>query len=252
MDALRNVQSMEIREKVQWLEAVSAVIGQEFEMANKYSVHDKQSGNQLFYAAEATDCLTRQAKQCLPDCAAWSVEIMWTGDGGASKVLHMERPWTLTCCCFNRPKVTILDSTSNQEIGDISDPCNMCGMDLAATTPDGDKIFSANGGCCQLGTICPMPCGPCSKVEYEIQDASGAAIGMLTKKVPGICKFFLSPDVDNYILEFDQGSEVWQDPMNKAMMIGMALFMDFRYFSENPNDDDGGLMGGAGDMFGGE
>lgn len=36
-------------------------------------------GGDLFYAVEHTDCITRQLKQCCPDCAAWNVDMMWPG-----------------------------------------------------------------------------------------------------------------------------------------------------------------------------
>lgn len=249
-DALAETRQVKICEHARLLEVASALLGQEIEMANKYSVRDQNTGNQLFYAVESTDCCAMQLKQFLGDCAAWSVDILWTGGGGGELAMKMERPWTCTCCCFNRPTVYMTDVVTGQEMGHITDPCNCIGMDLAAVDPQGEKLFTANGGCCQLGNFFPMPCGPCSKIEYTILDGDGKQAGMLTKKVPGICKYFLAPDVDNYILDFDAGAEVWENPKNKAMMIAMALFMDFRYFSDNPNDSDDNPMSKAGDMMG--
>jgi len=237
-NALQQTSSLKIREHVRLLEAASAMLGQEIEMANKYSVEDP-SGRQLFYAVEQTDCCTLQLKQCFGDCAAWKVDILYTGNGGAEKVLQMERAWTCTFCCLNRPTVHI-ETEGGEELGSITDPCNCCGMDLAAVDSSGEKIFSANGGCCQMGTFCPLPCGPCSEVNYSIEDPNGNSIGTLTKKVPGCLKFLFAADVDNYLLEFDNSSDVWAQPENKALMIAMALFMDFRYFSNNPSDDGAG------------
>jgi hypothetical protein len=247
-EALKNTSSIKICEQARLLEVASALLGQEIEMANKYSVRDKMSGQQLFYVVEQTDCCTLQLKQCLGDCAAWSVDILWTGHGDAERAIHMERPWTCTCCCFNRPTVNIVDVNSGEDIGSITDPCNCCGMDLTAKDSDGNALFKAAGGCCQLGVCCPLPCGPCSKIEYEIQDMESVPIGLLTKKVPGCCKFFFAPDVDNYILEYGV-SDIWSDPANKAVMVAMAIFMDFRYFSENPNDEDDGPLDSAQDMM---
>jgi hypothetical protein len=137
-------------------------------------------------------------------------------------------------------------------LGSITDPCNCCGMDLTATDPAGNTLFSANGGCCQMGTWCPLPCGPCSKVEYDLQDANGNSIGVLKKQVPSCLKFFFAPDVQDYEVDFGN-SPVWTNPMNKALMVGLAIFMDFRYFNDNTNDNDGkGPMGGLMDQFAGE
>jgi len=238
-EALRSSKGVKIVEKVSLLEAATALMGSEIEMANKYNVKDKSTGNPLFYIIESTGCCSRQIKSCCPDCVPWSVDILWTGSGGADKVMSMKRSCTWTCLCFNRPTVHIEDAKSGASMGYVRDPCNCCGSDLAAHDASGTKLFSANGGCIQLGTIMPMPCGPCAKVEYDLQDANGQSIGMLTKKVPGCCKFFLSGDVQNYEVDFGE-SPVWDEPTNKALMIGLAIFMDFRYFSENPNDDDGG------------
>lgn len=242
--ALSGSSGVNIVEKVSLLEAASAAMGQEIEMANKYNVKDRSTGASLFYIVETTDCCTRQIKSCLPDCVPWGVDIFWTGDGALDKVMRLERAWTCTCLCFNRPTVYITDANTGSGLGYVTDPCNLCGSDLAAHDASGNKQFSANGGCCQLGAICPMPCGPCSKVEYDLQDADGQSIGTLTKKVPGCLKFLFAGDAQNYEVEFGQ-SPVWEDPMNKALMIGLAIFMDFRYFSENPNDESAGVAAAA-------
>lgn len=64
-------------------------------------------------------------------------------------------------------------------------------------------------------------------------------MGIFRKKVPSCCTFFLAPDVDNYKVEFGKV----QHPEYRALLIAMAIFIDFRYFNENSNDDNGGLMG---------
>ena len=38
-------------------------------------------GGDIFYAVEQTDCITRQLKQCCPDCAAWNVDLLPLGCG---------------------------------------------------------------------------------------------------------------------------------------------------------------------------
>lgn len=34
---------------------------------------------------------------------------------------------------------------------------------------EGRDLVTIDGGCCQLGLFCPCPCGPCSRVTFEIQ-----------------------------------------------------------------------------------
>merc|ERR1719221_732697 len=104
---LSNFQKMEVREKANMVEAITALIGAEVEMANKYSITTEGGGEELFYAVEQTDCCTRQLKQCFPDCAAWKVDMFYTQGGQQQLVYQMERPWTCTFLCFNRPVVEV-------------------------------------------------------------------------------------------------------------------------------------------------
>lgn len=239
LEALAAQPKVCVQEKMNLIEALSAIIGQEIEMGNKYAIKT-EGGEELFMAVEETNCILRQVKQCFPDCTPWKVDIMYTQGGANQKVFEMERPFSCTCCCFNRPVVNMTDVTTGEKIGSIKDPFACCDLTFAVLGPDGSTALKANGGCCQWGLCCPLPCGPCAEVNFPVTDAnSGDEVGKLQKKVPGCCKFFLAPDVDNFNVEF---GEV-QSPQFKALLIGLAIFMDFRYFNENPNDDNGGIMG---------
>jgi len=239
MDCLAGVGSVQIQEQVNVLEAITAIIGQEIEMANKYKVLD-ESGNEILFAVEETDCITRQVKQCFPDCAPWNVSMFYTQGGNNMKVLNMQRDWTCTCCCFNRPVVNVTDVTSGQKLGSIQDPFACCDLTFNIRDPEENTVLKANGGCCQWGLCFPLPCGPCAEVNFPVVDANtDKEVGFLKKKVPGCCKFFLAPDVDNFDVSFNEV----QHPQYKALLIALAIFMDFRYFNENPNDDQGGIIG---------
>lgn len=241
-EQLDNVTCIQIKEKASMIEAASAIIGQEIEMANKYKINDKETGDQILYAVEKTDCCTRQLKMLCGDCAAWNVDILYTGMGNMSPAIKMERPWTATFLCFNRPTVNITDVNSGEVLGMVKDPCTFCNLKFVATDESETPIVQASGGCCQLGLLCPLPCGPCSEVTFSLENPeSGEPIGELKKKVPGILKFCLAPDVDNYTVTFSN-PEAWTGK-KKALMVALAIFMDFRMFSENPNDDNGGLLG---------
>lgn len=209
-------------------------------MANKYKI--MSGGREIFFAVEKTDCLTRQVKQCLPDCAPWNLDIMYTEGGYNQPAFTMKRDWTCTCCCFNRPVVVMQDATTGRPIGSITDPFACCDLTFAIRDPEDNVMIKANGGCCQWGLCCPLPCGPCAEVEFPLEDAnSGNQIGRLKKKVPGCLHWLLAPDVDHF--DVDLGAVA--DPNWKALVMGLAIFMDFRYFNENPNDDQGGLLGGG-------
>jgi len=233
-------------EKVNVLEALSAMAGQEVEMANNYKIVNAD-GDPIFFASEQTDCMTRQLKQCCGDCASWDVDIRYTQNGANALVYKIQRPWTMTFLCFNRPVAELTDELNGgKRIATISDPYVCCNdMTFTVKNSDEEDILYVKGGCCQMGLFCPLPCGPCSEVHFTIENTDGEEVSHLTKKVPGCCKFFLAPDVDNYEINLDGLEGLDQ----RLSMIMLAIFVDFRYFNENKNDEGGGGGDDAFEMF---
>mmetsp|Transcript_32087 Transcript_32087/g.51669 ORF Transcript_32087/g.51669 Transcript_32087/m.51669 type:complete len:257 (+) Transcript_32087:53-823(+) len=227
MQEMAEISGIQIKEKVRAVEALTAMLGQEIEMANKYVIQDLDTKRNLFTAVEQTDCFTMQLKQCCGDCAAWKVDIL----RGEQPVFKLERDWTLTCCCLNRPVLIVTDSTTGHEIGSIVDPFTCCNLKFNVDDEHGEEVVLVNGGCCQLGLCCPLPCGPCAKVQFDITSPNGGMVGQITKKVPGFLKFLVAPDVDNFEIDFGRV----QDPKHKVLIMALAIFMDFKYFSTNDN-----------------
>lgn len=226
---------IEVKEKANIFEAVTALMGQEIEMANKYQVLS-QEGRDLFYATEQTDCITRQMKQCCPDCAKWSVDIAYTEGGSAEKAFELRRPTTCSFLCFNRPVVEVFDVHSepgnSKKIGSIKDPCHCCNDDFSVRDEKDDAIYEVSSGCCQIGKFCPMPCGPCAIMNFKVLK-DGEQVGNVQKKIPGCCKFFFASDVDNYKIDFTS----IESTNHKALLMALAIFIDFRLFSDNSADD---------------
>jgi len=247
VEVMRNVEGLQIKEKVNKIEAITALLGQEVEMANKYKVYDQTGERELFYAVEKTDFCTRQLKQCCGSCAPWSVDIFYTERGDRELAYHLERPWTCTCCCLNRPVVDVIDVPTQTKIGSITDPCTCFNLSFAVKDKNGDVPLTVTGGCCQLGLCCPLPCGPCSQIHFDVLDATGQPVGSLKKKLPGCCSWLFAPDVDNYHLDFPRVGET----SNRVLLMALAIFMDFRFFSDNSRDngdglgDQQGLLGGS-------
>jgi len=237
MDAYMVLEGMpqcQITEKASAIEAASAlVLDQEIEMPNKYKVLTPE-GQQAFFIVETTDACTRQCKGCCNDCASWNVEMRVLNQAGqAEQAFHFDRPWTCTCCCFNRPKVSITDQKTGEEIAELEDPCNCCDMTFKVFEKGDDPTMYVKGGCCQWGLCCPLPCGPCAEVHFSAEDAEGQEIGSITKRVPSMLKFLATPDVDNYHVDMEG-----LDPAQKIALMAISIFIDFRYFSENANAND--------------
>jgi len=244
LDMLSQWDTCEVQEKADMTQMITAAIGIEIDMANKYKVLGP-SGDEGFFIVENTDFCKRQMKRgSCADCVGWDADVLYTYGGRNDKFMTMHRETTFTCCCFNRPEVQISDAETGRLIGSIQDPFACCDLTFKIKNADGEDALFAKGGCCQWGLCCPLPCGPCSTVEFDVVDAgSGDSVGSITKTVPS-CLKFLAPgaSVDNYSINFDKVSH----PEWKAMLFILSVFIDFRYFSETQDPSeigDDGLIG---------
>lgn len=238
MDMLRGLNAIEVQEQANFMQEFTAMIGLEIEMANKYRVLD-QAGNQLYYAVERTSCCKRQLQQgCCHDCAPWEVDVLYTPPGEANQLfLAMRRPCQLTCCCINRPVADVIDQTTNQKIGSFRDPCTCCSLKFHIRDASDNEVLLVDGGCCccQPGIWCPWPCGPCAEVVFDVKDMTHhGKIAEVKKRVPSCCTWLFAPDVDNYHVSFGEVS----NPQWKAILLALTIFMDFRYFNTNRNNEE--------------
>lgn len=236
MGHLSTLSAIQVQEKANLLQEVTAMIGAEVQMANKYNILDS-AGNQLFYAYETTGCCRRQLQTgCCHDCAPYDVNILYTPPGQLHQhFISMSRPCQLTCCCVNRPVATVIDETTKMKIGSFRDPCTCCSLKFQVRDAQDNDVLEVDGGCCctQPGMLCPLPCGPCSRVEFDVKDAQqGHVVAKVAKKVPSCLTWCFAPDVDNYQVDFQS----IQHPQWKAIMMAFTIFMDFRYFNVNRNE----------------
>jgi len=236
MECLSKVKKVEVKEKASLLEAATALIGVEVEMANKYEIFSISEGGepeQILYAMEETGFFKRQFKTCCPDCAPWHTKIIYTQGGKSELAFTMDRPCTFTCCCFNRPVVDIYEGSSQQKVGSIRDPFACCDLTFSLMDGDATEVMQAKGGCCQWGLCCPLPCGPCSTVTFDIATTKDENVGQMVKQVPSCLKWCFASDVDNYKLDLEGVS----DSRSKLLLIALAVFVDFRYFNDNTSDN---------------
>merc|ERR1712113_276272 len=96
-------------------------------------------------------------------------------------------------------------------------------------------VLLANGGCCQWGLCCSLPCGPCSRVHFDLLDPNTKeAVGSITKRVPNGCTWLVSSETSNYEIDFQKVT----DPKWKAIVLVLSIFIDFRYFSATQDPED--------------
>jgi hypothetical protein len=258
---LNQMPKIKIMEKMNMMETATGLMAElmgvdmELEMANKYVIQTME-GHNLFFAVEQTDFCNRQ---CGGDCRGIDVDVVVLGQdprvtqmaenqfdwsfnplgkvdlGASQKFMKLHKDCQCTCCCFNRPIIDVVNETSGQLIGKIKDPWACCDMTFELMDPQGEPLMTAKGGCCQLGLICPCPCGPCNEVNFSVNDAkTGQEVGHLKKIIPGCMSWIVADDVDNYEVDFGQV----QHPEWKAMLIALSLFIDFRYFNTRSDKND--------------
>jgi len=212
-----------------------------WESRNKYDIYSGRS--RIFFAEEKTGCCCRQVQTTLPDCAPFEVDIDFLGMTSyttENTALKMKKDCGCTCCCINRPEVEMFDN-KGFKIGSIKDPCPLCpgNMNFDVRDHEGNVLLYAESGMCQWGLCCPCPCGPCKTVEFPVKDPDGNQVGMMTKHMKGFLKMMCCSscfeDVENYKIY----SKNIKDPRAKTLLMGLAIFTYFRYFS-NTGDDDAG------------
>lgn len=239
MNQLGMMNSIQVQERANLIQEVTAMLGVEIDMANKYKVLDP-AGVQYFYAVEKTDCCRRQMQNgCCHDCASWEVDVFYTPpQAAAQNFIKLKRDCQCTCCCINRPTANVFDVSSGVEtkIGSFRDPCTCCGLRFEVRDEADRDVLKVDGGCCccQPGMWCPLPCGPCSRVKFTVNDVNdGQEVATVEKKVPGCLSWLFAPDIDNYKVEFGGV----QNANWKAILLAFTIFMDFRYFNTNRNEE---------------
>ncbi|CAK0792648.1 unnamed protein product [Prorocentrum cordatum] len=181
----------------------------------------------------------RQFQNTCPDCAPFEVDVDMVGYiSNTSKVFHYKKDCSLVCCCFCRPVVQVFDEHGNK-IGSIRDPMAICPTNMTFDVRDhqDNHLLHAESGVCQWGLCCPFPVGPCKSVDFPLKDGDGNIVGMMQKRMKGLFKMcFCSwcfEDVENYKIEFKKV----EDARTKALIMALAIFTDFRYFSNTGDDD---------------
>lgn len=248
LECLADMDGIKVKENMRALEVATALMGTEFEMPNCYQVF--RAGGKMwhgwddkFYGAEQSNMCLRNLKQCFGDCTAWSLNIYYREGVNVKDQLafKMERPCTLTCCCFMRPKAYMTmeePGKPSRPIGSLRDPCDCSSTGLGIEIYDAsdELAYTVDSGFCPMGYWCPLPWVPTFRdITMTIRDREKKECGKITKRVPSMFKFLIAPDVDDYHV-------VWpgvENPEHRALLMAATMFLDFRYFNDNSNDESG-------------
>jgi len=248
-----------VQEAKNWLyQATSVFVKQEVnvlemmtgcEQKNRYDIYVRTPntgpmGMRIFRCKEESDFCMRQC--CHGDARAFKLRINYIvgaqqfGDDFQT-IAWMDRPFKCTCCCLDRPEMTVywgeLDNMTNC-IGKIKEPCSCCDpqMDICDYTSNVRYQVIADG--CQCGICCRgTPCGKCSEVMFPIfkSDCQNKEFanrtGTIQRKFAGCMKAAFT-DADNFEVTFPFDAS----PEDKLLMIGTSLMIDFRFYNEDSGE----------------
>ena len=200
----------------------------------------------LFFVAENSTCIERNC--CSGECKAWRMDMALPGpqgmNGPMTPFLHLERPFTLTCCCINRPEVLVSEPSSanypsGRSIGKLTDPCACCKLNTTVHAPgnwdmripNADLVLMADASLCQLGMCCPCP--GCA-IEFPVKDMKTLQhTAHITKNwTMGDCCPWCSKEWSSLDVTFGGV----QDPDYKMLLTSTAIFLQMAFFDKRNND----------------
>ncbi|KAJ8278033.1 hypothetical protein GJAV_G00083050 [Gymnothorax javanicus] len=210
LEYLTQVDQLLIKQKV---ELIEAFVG--FESNNKYEVLNTL-GQNVFYAVEENDCLTRQF--CGP-LRAFTIRVL---DNFGHEVIAVNRPLKCTTCCL---------PCCQQELEVQAPPGNTVGYVMQQWHPCVPKFIIHNENWEPVlklqGPACGWSCQP--DIDFEIMTMDEVnTIGKISKQWTGLLREVFT-DTDNFGIQFPLDLDVRM----KAVMIGACFLIDFMFFESN-------------------
>jgi len=243
---LSNCDEIQLRERFNLSEAITSMLRQDGNTTkSRYRIF-QGSGEEVFFGVETARFRLWPLQTFLPDCAPLSIDIYLTENRERvtpnETAFTLRRPCTLTCCCINRPVVDVTDVETGLRLGSIREPFGCCDFSFRIRDSDerplmnvGSPIAGRMQVCQAWGMCCPYPCGPCSTVDMKATKLTHDEPGIahVRRRMP-LCwnTIFRKEQNSYYKVEFD----TVQAPEDKALLMALAVLIDFKYF-HMPNND---------------
>uniref|UniRef100_A0A8C2FYN4 Phospholipid scramblase n=1 Tax=Cyprinus carpio TaxID=7962 RepID=A0A8C2FYN4_CYPCA len=184
------------------------------ESNNKYEIRNSM-GQNVFYAVEENDCLTRQ---CCGPLRSFTIRIL---DNFGQEIITVSRPLKCMSCFF---------PCCLQELEIQAPPGNTVGYVLQQWHPFLPKFTIENEHREPVlklqGPFCGWSCLP--DVDFEILTMDEVSIGKISKQWTGLLREAFT-DSDNFGIQFPMDLDVRM----KAVMIGACFLIDFMFFETN-------------------
>ncbi|XP_031567694.1 phospholipid scramblase 2-like [Actinia tenebrosa] len=215
LEYLTQIDQLLIHQQVELLEAFTG-----FETNNKYEVKNNM-GQQIYFAAEDTDCCTRQ---CCGPGRPFDMKIL---DNYQREVIHLTRPLRCSSCWFPCCLQEIeVQSPPGTIVGYCAQLWSICIPKFAIQNANRETVLLIEGPLCQ--------CNLCGDVEFQVLSADGQnQVGKVSKQWSGLAKEMFT-DADNFGITFPMDLDV----KIKAVILGASFLIDFMFFEEAQKHDD--------------
>jgi len=221
LEYLTQVDQLLVKQQIELLEVISG-----FETNNKYKIKNSM-GQNVFYAVEDTDCLTRQ---CCGPMREFNMKIF---DNANNEVMHLYRPYRCawSCCpCFLQE--IEISSPPGTVIGYVIQQWSIC---TPSCSPKFDICDEQKNPIMKIaGPACVVAC--CADIEFKVLALDGLTeVGKVTKQWMGMVKEAFT-DADTFGITFPMDLDV----KAKATMLGAVMLIDFMYFEQPAGRGRGG------------
>jgi len=237
LTCLSHCDKIQVKERFNFFEAITSMLGEGANTKSRYRIFNR-SGEEIFFGVEEAGLRLWPLQTFLPDCAPWNIDVYLTENRDSvvtpgESAFTLRRPCTFTCCCFNRPVIDVTDVETGVRLGSIREPFAGCwDFKFILQDTDNNTVMRVGGDGCEWGLCCPYPCGPCSRVDLKVKQLNSDTTGHIQKRMPLCCLLRKEQEAD-YSVDF--GSV--EAPEDKALLMALAILIDFKFFHMDNADD---------------
>ncbi|KAJ8274415.1 hypothetical protein COCON_G00090400 [Conger conger] len=210
LEYLTQIDQLLVKQKVELAEVVFG-----WETNNKYDISNSV-GQQVFYAAEKTDCCTRQC------CGPLRPFVMHIQDNYGQEVITLTRPLNCgSCCCPCCLQELEVQCPPGNPIGYVIQDWHPYLPKYTIQNEQKEPVLKI------VGPFCSCKC--CSDVNFEVKSLDETAmVGTISKQWTGFLREAYT-DADNFGIKFPMDLDV----KIKAVMLGACFLIDFMFFEHS-------------------
>ncbi|XP_050833776.1 phospholipid scramblase 2 isoform X1 [Serinus canaria] len=186
-----------------------------FEENNKYELKNAL-GQRVYFAAEDTDCLTRN---CCGPARPFTLRII---DNLGREVITLHRPLRCnSCCCPCCLQELEVQAPPGTTVGYVVQNWHVCLPKFTIQDEKRRDILKISGPC--------VVCQCCEDVHFEVMSLDKTSpVGKISKQWTGFVREMFT-DTDNFGISFPMDLDVKM----KAVMIGACFLIDFMFFEHS-------------------